>query len=433
MVTASIIVGSLLIVLMTGMPVAFALIGLSVILLWQLLGPTALFMLVSASFNQARTEVFIAIPLFVLMASVLQFSGIATSLYNTMRMWTGRLKGGLAIATIIISAILGALSGIGATATVTMGLIALPEMLNKKYNKHLVVGAITAGGALGPLIPPSNLMIIVGGYASLSVGKLFMGGVVPGVLCAVFYSLYIWVRCKTHPEDGPPLPEEEIATLAEKLKALRQVFLPFLLILAVLGGIYGGITTPTEAAGFGAIGAIIIAGIYRQLTFGNLYGALKVSFKVTSMIMWLVIGGGCYSTLVTTTGTAAVVSGFLADIPFGAPGAITVMLLIVLVMGMFIDPVAISMICIPVFLPVLNTFSIDPLWFMLLFTLATCIGYITPPFGLNIFYMKGVVPNDISLGDIYKGVIPYCWVKIAVLILCVLFPSLLTFLPNLMD
>lgn len=433
MITASIIVGSLLIVLMTGMPVAFALIGLSVILLWVLLGPMALFMVVSASFNQARTEVFIAIPLFVLMASVLQFSGIATTMYNTMRMWTGRLQGGLAIATIIISAILGALSGIGATATVAMGLIALPEMMNKKYNKHLVLGSITAGGALGPLIPPSNLMIIVGGYASLSVGKLFMGGVVPGILCTVFYSIYIWLRCKANPEDGPPLPKEEVATTAEKIKALREVFLPILLILLVLGGIYGGIFTPTEAAGFGAIGAIIIAAIYRQLTFSNLYSGLKISFKVTSMIMWLVIGGGCYSTLVTTTGTAGAVSGFLTNIPFGAQGAITVMLVIVLVMGMFIDPVAITMICVPVFLPVLKALSIDPLWFMLLFTLATCIGYITPPFGLNIFYMKGVAPHGVSLGDIYKGVIPFCWVKIAVLFLCVFFPALLTWLPSLMD
>jgi tripartite ATP-independent transporter DctM subunit len=433
MITALIIVGSLLVLLMTGLPVAFALIGLSCLMLYIYLGPTALLMVVSSSFKQSRTEVFIAIPLFVLMASVLQFSGIATTLYNTMRMWLGGLKGGLAIATTVISAILAALSGIGATATVTMGLIALPEMIQKKYDKNIVVGCITAGGALGPLIPPSNLLIIVGGYASLSVGKLFMGGIVPGILCTFLYSLYIWARCKKNPELGPALPEEERATTFEKIKAIPRVIMPIGLIFLVLGGIYGGVFTPTEAAGFGAIGAMIIAAINRQLSTRNLYQGLKLSFKVTGMIMWLVIGGGCYSTLVTCTGTAGLVSNFLAGIPFGVTGVIIVMLAITLVMGMFIDPVAITMICVPVFLPVLYALNIDPLWFMLLFSLATVIGYITPPFGLNIFYMKGVVPDDIHLSDIYRGVIPFCILKIAVLVLCIAFPFLLTWLPSLLN
>ncbi|MBW2562335.1 MAG: TRAP transporter large permease subunit, partial [Deltaproteobacteria bacterium] len=360
-------------------------------------------------------------------------SGIATALYTTMRMWTGRLKGGLAIATTIISALLAAMSGIGATATVTMGLIALPEMMSKKYNKNIVTGCITAGGALGPLIPPSNLMIIVGGYASLSVGKLFMGGLVPGLICALIYSIYIWARCTLNPEYGPALPEEEMLTFKEKLKATPVVIPPIGLILLVLGGIYGGIFTPTEAAGFGAIGAMIIAAAYRQLTIPNLFEGLKLSFKVTAMIMWLVIGGGCYSTLITCTGTASLVSTFLANIPFGVMGVVLVMLLITLIMGMFIDPVAITMICVPVFMPVLKLLGIDPLWFMLLFSMATVIGYITPPFGLNIFYMKGVTPDNITLMDIYKGVIPFCILQIGVLVLCIIFPSLLTWLPGFMD
>ncbi len=417
---------------MTGMPVAFALIGISSLLLWVFLGPTALLMVVSASFKQARTEVFIAIPLFVFMASVLQFSGIASTMYNTMRMWTGRLKGGLAIATVIISAMLAALSGIGATATVAMGLIALPEMIGKKYNKNIVVGSITAGGALGPLIPPSNLLIVVGGYASLSVGKLFMGGIVPGLLCTILYSLYIWIQCKRHPEYGPVLPPEEMASTKEKIQNIPKVIMPILLIAMVLGGIYGGIFTPTEAAGFGAIGALLIAAISRKLTLNGFYDGLKVSFKVTSMIMWLVIGGGCYSTLITTTGTASLISQFLTTMPFGVTSIISVMLGITLVLGMFIDPVAITMICVPVFMSVVTALSIDPLWFMLLFSLATCIGYITPPFGLNIFYMKGVVPGDISLLDIYTGVFPFCIIKISVLLLCMIFPCLLTWLPSLM-
>jgi len=431
--TTVLIIGLLLLLLMTGMPVAFALVGLSALLLLIFQGPTSLFMLVSAALSQARTEVFLAIPLFVLMAAVLQFSGVATSLYTTMRLWTGRMGGGLCIGTILISTLMAAMTGIGATATVTMGMIALPEMFKRGYNKNMVVGAITAGGALGPLIPPSNLLIIVGGYASLSVGKLFMGGILPGLLCAFLYCLYVWIRCKRNPQDGPPLPEEEIATTNEKIKALPVVILPILLIAMVLGGIYGGIFTATEAAGFGAIGAMIIAGINRQLKFSNLFESFKVSFKVTGMIMWLVIGGGCYSTLVTTTGTAGMVSDYLTALPFGAMGAVAIMLVIVLIAGMFIDPVAITMICIPVFLPVINSFGIDVLWFMLLFSLATIIGYITPPFGLNIFYMKGVAPKDLSLGDIYKGVIPYAVLQTIVLVLCIVFPPILTWLPSFMD
>jgi len=260
-----------------------------------------------------------------------------------------------------------------------------------------------------------------------------MGGIIPGILCTVFYSLYIAIRCTLKPELGPPLPKEELYSTVEKLKAIPKVFLPILLIALVLGGIYAGIFTPTEAAGFGAIGALIIATIHRKLNFENLYTGLKLSFKVTSMIMWLVIGGGCYSTLVTTTGTANLVSEFLSAMPFGATGVISVMLTITLIMGMFIDPVAITMICVPVFLPVIKSFGIDPLWFMLLFSLATCIGYITPPFGLNIFYMKGVVDKNISLIDIYKGVFPFCVIKALVLLLCMAFPFLLTWLPSLMD
>lgn len=433
MITSIIIVASLLLLLMTGIPVAFALVGLSCFFLWYLLGPNALFMVVSSAFNSSKTEVFIAIPLFVLMAAVLQFSGIATQLYHVMRMWTARLHGGLAIATTIISAFLAAMSGIGATATVAMGLIALPEMMQKKYNKHMVLGSITAGGALGPIIPPSNVLIIVGGYASLSVGKLFLGGLIPGIIIATVYCIYIWARCKRNPEDGPVMPPEEVPTLPEKVKALPQVILPLALIVIVLGSIYGGITTPTEAASFGAIGAIIIALVNRQLTLPNFFGGLKLSFKVTVMIMWLVIGGSCYSTLVTTTGTSAIVSEFLTNIPFGAYGAIALMLFITLIMGMFIDPVAICMICIPVFQPVCVALGIDVLWFMLLFSIATVIGYITPPFGLNIFYMKGVIPDNMTLKDIYRGVIPFCVLKVACLLLFIAFPALLTWLPHFMD
>lgn len=428
---AAIIIVSLLMLLLTGLPVAFALTGLSALFLLIFLGPTALFMVVGAAFKQVETEVFIAIPLFVVMAAVLQFSGIASSLYKAMHMWMGQLRGGLAIGTIFICTIIDALSGIGATATSTMGLIALPEMRKRGYSKNMVVGAITVGGALGPLIPPSVLMIIVGGYAQLSVGKLFMGGILPGLLISGSYCVYIAIRCAFRPEDGPAMPKEEQGTAMDKIKHLRFVLMPLGLILFIMGGIYAGIFTPTEAAGFGALGAMLIAVIYGKFTIPNMMGALQLSLKVSCMIMWLVIGGGCYSTLVTVTGTGNLVLSILGSLPFGATGVILVMLLIALVMGMFIDPVAISMICIPIFIPVLSVLGIDPLWFMLLFVIAVVIGYITPPFGLNIFYMKGVAPPDVTIMDIYRGTIPFTIIKIVCLGLCILFPWILTYLPSL--
>jgi tripartite ATP-independent transporter DctM subunit len=428
---AVIIIGSLLALLLTGLPVAFALTGLSALLLLIFLGPTALLMIVGAAFKQIGTEVFIAIPLFVLMAAVLQFSGIAESLYRTMHMWMGPLRGGLAIGTIFICTIIDALSGIGATATSTMGLIALPEMRKRGYNKNLVVGAITVGGALGPLIPPSVLMIIVGGYAQISVGKLFMGGIFPGLLISLGYCIYIGIRCAIRPEDGPAMKKEEQGTTLEKIKNLRHVIMPLGLIAFILGGIYSGIFTPTEAAGFGALGAILISILYGKAKISNMMGALQLSLRVSCMIMWLVIGGGCYSTLVTVTGTGNLVLNILVSLPFGATGIILVMLMIALIMGMFIDPVAISMICIPIFIPILSHLGIDPLWFMLLFVIAVVIGYITPPFGLNIFYMKGVAPDDVTIMDIYRGTFPFTVIKIICLGLCIIFPCILTYLPSL--
>ena len=428
---AVIIIGSLLLLLLTGLPVAFALTGLSALLLFIFLGPTALYMVVGAAFKQIGTEVFLAIPLFVLMAAVLQFSGIAGSLYRTMHMWMGPLRGGLAIGTIFICTIIDALSGIGATATSTMGLIALPEMRKRGYNKNMIVGAITVGGALGPLIPPSVLMIIVGGYAQLSVGKLFMGGVFPGLLISLGYCLYIGIRCALRPQDGPAMEKEDQGTTLEKIKNLRFVVMPLGMIAFIMGGIYAGAFTPTEAAGFGALGAMLISILYGKFTIPNIMGALQLSLRVSCMIMWLVIGGGCYSTLVTVTGTGGLVLNILGSLPFGATGIILVMLSIALIMGMFIDPVAISMICIPIFIPVLSALGIDPLWFMLLFIIAVVIGYITPPFGLNIFYMKGVAPDDVTIMDIYRGTFPFTIIKIICLGLFIIFPWILTYLPSL--
>jgi tripartite ATP-independent transporter DctM subunit len=427
-----VILGSFLVLLATGMPIAFALTGLSAILLWVFLGPTALFMVVASAFKQIGAEVFIAIPLFVVMAAVLQNSGIAESLYRTMHIWMGPLKGGLCIGTLWICALIDALSGIGATATTTMGVIAMPEMIKRGYDKRMVLGAITVGGALGPLIPPSVLMIIVGGYAQLSVGKLFIGGVLPGLLITACWAVYVAIRCALKPKLGPPMPKEERGTMREKIMGLRNVVLPLGLAFFIMAGIYTGIFTPTEAGGFGAMGALVISLIHRKFTWSGLMSSLQLGLRVTAMILWLVIGGGCFSTLVTVTGTGKLILNLLSGLALGPTGVVMVMLFIALILGCFIDPVAITMICVPIFIPVLNALGYDIFTFMMLFIMAVVIGYITPPFGLNLFYMKGVAPSGTSLLDIYMSATPYTIIMMGCLAICLWHTPIVTWLPSFM-
>ncbi len=420
---------SLLVLLGTGMPVAFAMTGISAVFLAVFFGPSTLFVLVGSAFNQLGLDILIAIPLFVLMAAVLQISGVATLLYRAMHMWMGSIPGGLNIGTIVICAIVAALSGIGATATTTMGVIALPEMKRWNYDTEMSVGAITVGGALGPIIPPSVLMIIVAGYSQLSVGKLFLGGILPGLLIMTLWSVYIGVRCLLKPELGPPMSREDRGTLQDRIKVLRFTLLPIFLAASILFVIYAGVCTPTEAAGFGAIGAIIISLVYGEFTFRKMYGALQLTMKVTSMIGWLIIGGGAFSSLVTLTGTGELVLDAISVASFSTSVILIIMILIVVFLGMFIDPIAICMICIPIFLPVVRSLEVDVLWFMLLFSIAVVVGYITPPFGANLFYMKGVAPADVSMRIIYRGVIPYAVLMMFALALCILFPPILVWLP----
>ena len=431
-IVALVIVVSLLILLFTGLPIAFSLLGISSLLLLIFMGPQSMLIAIASCFKQLETEVFLAVPLYVFMAAILQFSGIAESLYHSMHMWMGPLRGGLLMGTVVISAIIAALTGIGATATVTMGLIALPEMLQRGYDKKMCLGGIAMGGALGPLIPPSVLMVIVAGYSNLSVGKMFLGGYLPGVLWTGLACLYIGIKCYYNPSSGPPLPREERGTPSEKVKQLRGAILPVGLIVFIMGGIYAGIFTPTEAAGFGALAAIVISIIHRRFSFTSLNNALQMTLKATSMIIWLVMGGGCYSALITITGTGAALQGFLQGLPFGKLGVVIVMNIIVLIMGMFIDPIAITMICVPVFIPVCNALSVDLLWFMILFCANCIVGYITPPFGLNLFYMKGVAPQGTTMAEVYRGVIPFAIAGVVMLAACIIFPPLISWLPSLL-
>jgi tripartite ATP-independent transporter DctM subunit len=424
--------GALLLLLLTGFPVAFSMLGIAVAGYIIFVSPEALYTISPIVFRNLTTDIYIAIPLFIFMAAVFQVSGVGDRMYETMYKWMAGLKGGLAIGTVAICTVVAAITGLGGTGTVTMGLLAYPEMRKRGYEKRMAIGCIPAGGALGPLIPPSIPMILVGNLSGVSVGKLFMAGVIPGLICSAFFILYIALKCLLNPSLGPPIPSAERARWKEKFFSLRGVWAPILLILLVLGGIYTGACTPSEAGGIGAAGALLCAAIYRNFSRKNLWWAVTTTMRVNAMVMWLVIGGASFSSLCGITGITHFVRDIIVGLPVGPMGALIVMLAILFVMGMFIENASIIMICLPIMMPAAIALGFDPLWFGLVFTMMVIIGMITPVFGYNLFYFKGLGHADVEMVDIYLAILPYIPLMVISLVLCILFPEIVLWIPSMM-
>jgi len=370
--------------------------------------------------------------LFVIMAMILERTGVARDLYRMMYLWWGGVRGGLAIGTLGICAIFAAMTGISGAAVVTMGAIALPSMLERKYDKRMVLGCINTGGGWGILIPPSILMILYSLITGVSVGKMFAAGVLPGLMLVVITVGYIVIRCYFQPELGPALPKEERASWPEKLQALKAVILPMLIVVSVLGSIMVGIATPTEAAAVGVLGALVSAAIYRKLTLSMLRESALRTFKLTGMIMWILFAAHAFSAAYQSMGAQELIEGLITAIPGGPWGIIIGMMLIIFLLAMVLDPVGIMLITLPVFLPVVDSLGFDPIWFGILFVINMEIGYMTPPFGFNLFYLKGIVPPSISMKDIYVSVIPFVLLEILGIALIMIFPQIATYLPNLL-
>jgi len=427
----SIIMVCLFLLLGVGFPVAFTMAGLAVLGTLYVWGWSGLYMVVSTTFGSATNFVYIAIPLFLLMANFLQNSGLADDMYEIIYRWAGGLRGGLAMGTIVICAIFAAMAGISAVATVTMGLIALPSMLKRGYDKSLTLGCIMAGGALGILIPPSIIMIVYGGVAEVSIGKLFMGGVLPGILLAVMYIVYIGIKCWINPQAGPPVDVK--FSLKEKLAILKGIVLPILLVLLVLGSIYSGACTPTEAAGVGAVGALICMVIYGRLTLASLTKAITSTINTNAMIMWIIIGAACFSHFIAVAGIHDSLHEFFIGLDVSRWWILIIMQLVFFVLGMFLNPAAIVTLVGPLFVPIIIKLGFDPLWFGILFVINMEMGYLTPPFGFNLFILKGVVPPEITMMDIYRSIFPFLVIQAICLIIVMIFPQIATWLPSLMS
>jgi len=422
--------GSLLILLLAGLPLAFVLGGVSMIFLYFTWGPESFYMVAAQTWGAMNKFTLVAIPLFIFMAMILERSGVARDLYEMMYLWFGGIGGGLAIGTVIICAIFSAMCGISGAAVVSMGTIALPSMLKRNYNKELALGCINSGGGWGILIPPSIIMILYALISGESVGRLFAGGVFPGLLLLVLVSSYITIRCIFQPHLGPALPREERGDWKRKMAALKAVLLPIVIVIMVLGSIIGGVTTPTEAAAMGVLGALISSLVYKQFSWALMKEAAHRTLRLTSMIMWILFGAYCFSAAYHGMGANKLIENILTHIPGGPWGTIIFIQLVIFVLAMLLDPAGIMMICVPVFLPVIKAHGFDPLWFGILFVINMEIGYMTPPFGFNLFYLKGIVPPNITMADIYRSVIPYTLVESLGLAIVMIFPQIAIWLPN---
>ena len=422
--------GSFVVLLASGLPIVFVLGSVAMVATFFLWGPDALYILPMRAYSVMESFTVIAIPMFIFMGAMLQKSGIADDLYEMMQKWIGGIRGGLAAGTVLICTAFAGMTGVSSTATVTMGMTSLPAMLNRGYDKNIAVGCIQAGGALGILIPPSVTMVFYALMAGESVGKLFMGGILPGLMLTSFFILYILIRCALQPELAPSVPRAERANWKEKLTFLKALIFPVALILAVLGSMFFGVATAAEAASIGALGSFIIAMIRRKLTWQGLQDCCYTTLKVTCMAMWIYIAGTAFTSVYVASGASQLINDLLTTIPLGKWGIIILMQLIWILLGCVLDIWSIILITIPVFLPVITLLGFDPVWFGVVFIVNMEMAYLTPPFGMNLILMKAIVPKEISMADIYRSIGPFIALQLLGLVIVMLFPEIILWLPG---
>lgn len=428
--------GSLITLIVLGYPVAFVLGGLATLFGLVFVGPQVVNLFMLRIFGVMGDYILLAIPLFVFMGVIIEKSGLATRLYDAAYVIMGRLPGGLAIATLFTCTVFAAATGVIGASVVTMGLLALPSMMRYKYDKSMATGSICAGGTLGILIPPSVLILIYGPLAGISVGKLFMAAFLPGLLLASLYLAYVLVRCSLNPKLGPAMPADHPdlqIPASRKAYLFATSILPVsLLILAVLGSIFFGVAAPTEAAGMGALAAMLLAAGYRQLTLSSLKEAVYSTMRISCMIYLVLIGAGFFTAIFINLGGGSVVHDIVLGLPLPNWGILVVMFGIIFIMGMFIDWIGVLMICVPLFTPIAATLGYDPLWFAMMFIVVMQTSFLTPPFAYSIFYLKGIAPPEVTTGHIYRGVMPFIVLQFIGVALLALFPQLILWLPGMM-
>ncbi len=430
--TATILIIAVMLGLMLlGVPLAWTTMTLAVgcTLLW--LGPAGLPLVASRVYGFVNEYVLVAVPLFVFMACVLERSGVAKDLYDAMRVFAGRLPGGVAVQTTLVAIVMAAMTGIIGGEIVLLGLLALPQMLRLGYDRKLAIGTICAGGSLGTMIPPSVVLIVYGLTAGVSIGDLFLGGVFPGLMLASFYVTYIIVRATLNPALAPPLPEEDLnMPFGEKLRLLKGLILPICIIIWVLGSIYGGIASVTEAAGVGAVAALLAAAVRGEFNLGLITDSLQRTMNTVGVIIWLTLGANAFIGIYNIMGGTRYLSGVIAGLPLEPWQIILVMMLILFILGMVLDWIGITLLTMPIFVPVIVELGYDPVWFGILFCMNMQCSFLTPPFGPAAFYLKSVAPPDISLQTIFAALLPFICMQLVGLAFLLIFPQLALWLPS---
>ncbi len=423
----------LLLGVFSGFPLAFVLMGAGMIFGLIGWGGAVFDQMASRTFGIMANDALVAVPLFIFMGYMMERSGIADELFGALQEALGQLKGSLAITTVVLGTILAATTGVVGASVTMMGLITLPPMLKRNYDIPLATGTILAGGTLGILIPPSVMLILYGPMAGLSIARLFAAAIMPGLLLAGLYIAYIAIRCHIRPELGPALPKEQrTMARAQLIKKLCVSLLPpLVLILAVLGSIFFGLAAPTEAAAMGGFGAALLCAAYGKLTWANLQDVVYLTMKASAMILILTVGANIFTGVFLALGGGQVIESFLMGMALPPIGILVLVMIIVFVLGMFVDWIAILLILIPVLSPIIKSQGFDPLWFALLVCVNLQTSYLTPPFAYSIFYLKGVAPKSVEVAHIYRGVIPFLMLQLIGLTLCIIFPKIVTWLPAL--
>jgi tripartite ATP-independent transporter DctM subunit len=371
------------------------------------------------------------------MAQLLDRSKVAEALFEALYIVLGGIKGGLGLAVVVVCTVFAATTGIIGASVVAMGLLATPALLGKGYQKEMTSGIICAAGTLGILIPPSIMMVVYGGLTGLketSVGNLFAGAIFPGLILAGLYFLYIFIRCNLNPALGPPISKVEASRWSARQKwgmTLKSLVPPLALILAVMGTILAGVATPTEAAGLGAFGALVLAILNRKFSWEVLKLSCQSTLKTTSMVMMLFIGGTFFSTVFLSMGGGDVVADVLIGSGLNRWIVLIIMMAIVFLMGMFIDWAAILLVTVPIFMPIAMELDFNPLWFSILMCVNLQTSFLTPPFGYALFYFKGVAPESYSMTHIYKGIMPFVLLQLLAMVILSIFPAVTTWLPEL--
>ncbi len=424
------IFGSMVLVMFLGLPVAFSTGFVGIVFTAFFQGPEAVNIVPTRIFGLMTNYLLDAIPLFILMANLLERSGIIEDIYMMVYHWLGWLKGGVATATIAACTMMAAMAGVVGATEVTMGMIALPQMLNRKYDKLLALGGILAGGTLGILIPPSVMLIVYGMVDNSSIGQLYAGAFLPGFLLSALYILYITIRCYINPKMGPPVPKEERLDWAGLFRVALPIIPGGMLIFLVLGTIVIGVAAPTEAAGVGCLGAWLIGVIKRRLSWKDTVQAAVNTIKATGMVMWTMFGANIFIALYIMVGGGDFVNVMLVGSGLNRWVVIWIMMGIVIFLGCFVDWVGILMLIIPLFGPIIRQLGFDPIWFGVLIAVNLQMSFLTPPFGMSLFYLKSVSPPEVSTVDVWKSAFPFLGLQFLGLVMCMYIPDIILLAPK---